>query len=519
MVRKLGRWLSVLFLMLLTVGASAAIAASVSSSSMSQAGMNADLAQYAAAVSGNEGNWSSVGTTTLSNGTVVRCYGAFQFCDNGTLQRYYNGTGDQFRHDPAAQVTAYKSYMSDNWAAAQRNGLTSAVGKSACWNGKCVTVTNSSILMACQFGCGSSSKLANYVKNGYSCDGVFSTSDGKGTSVCKYLVTGANYNVSAVTGQSNDTMTGTQCLAALTSGQLSLAVPYGTQRTGEGTGGQEWNSHAIGLTSTATTTDGNAPEVLAGIAGNATWHPSSAPGGGSVVITAPDGSAKVTYSGLSGVDAAMNKASPTVSQSQKIGLMTVNQAQGSSSGTPGFNIALELSGAALKAAGLSPRAGDAVPCPTCTTSNSGNSAVGSDKLADAGARTYYYVNPETFLNHAISVSPQAQRAYPQAFTGRSSTSTLPTTCSASPEELAKAGAPSGGTGSSEDGGLGGVAGYRNGSDDFPAVFAAEAERALFSEWSHSIADDLRIKARDSEARDVTDNAVAHLGIIEENKAH
>lgn len=520
MVRPMKSWLCLLVAMVMMMAFRPALADTpVNSSSMSQAGMNPDLAQYAAAVSGNEGNWKSVGTTTLSGGSVVRCYGAFQFCDNGTLQRYYNGTGQQFINDPAAQVNAYKSYMSDNWAAARRNGLTSAVGKTTCWNGKCATITDSSVLMACQFGCGSSSKLANFVKNGYSCSGVFQTADGKGTSVCKYLVTGANYNVSSITGETNDSVHSPQCLAALTSGQLMLSVPYGAQRTGSGSGGNEWDSHAIGLASTTSTTDGNAPSVMAGMSGNVSWRPSSSPGGSSVVITAPDGSARLTYSGLSGVSSSMTSTSPTINQSQQIGLMTVNQGQGATSGTPGFNISLELSGAALKAAGLTPRSSDAVPCPTCTTSSSGNTASVSDKLADAGARTYYYVNPETFLNHAISVSPQAQQAYPQAFTGRSSTSTLPTTCAASTDSLAKSGAPSGGTGSSEAGGLNGLAGYRNGTDDFPAAFAAEAERALFSEWSHSIADDLRIKARDSEARDVMDNATAHLGIIEENKAH
>lgn len=46
--------------------------------------------------------------------------------------------------------------------AAQKNGLTSLVGQQVCSGGQCATIDQSAILMACQFGCGSKGKLANY---------------------------------------------------------------------------------------------------------------------------------------------------------------------------------------------------------------------------------------------------------------------------------------------------------------------------------------------------------------------
>ncbi|GCC44275.1 hypothetical protein chiPu_0028075, partial [Chiloscyllium punctatum] len=55
--------------------------------------------------------------------------------------------------------------------------------------------------MACQFGCGSNGKLANYVASG-DCN-ARNVKDGNGVSVCTYLVRGAGYDVSCFTGQNS----------------------------------------------------------------------------------------------------------------------------------------------------------------------------------------------------------------------------------------------------------------------------------------------------------------------------
>jgi hypothetical protein len=179
--------------------ASAALAGETAISLMN-AGMSADCADYAANVSGSEGNFGS--TSPVVNG--VTCYGAFQFCSDrnsrvgGTFGRYYDGTPEQFLRDPQAQVSAWMRYQRNEWTLAQQNGLTTAIGQRICYKGECATLTQSSILKACQFGCGSKGKLANFVKAGFDCNAK-GTTDGNNTSVCKYLISGSGYNVACIT--------------------------------------------------------------------------------------------------------------------------------------------------------------------------------------------------------------------------------------------------------------------------------------------------------------------------------
>lgn len=171
--------------------------------SLITAGMPANCAEYAENVSKSEGNFNS--TSPVVNG--VTCYGAFQFCNSGTLQRYYNGSPQQFLNSPQSQVNAWLQYQKSEWNTARRLGLDSAVGKEICYRGTCAQISQSSILKACQFGCGKGGKLYNLVASGLDCSAP-KTSDGAGTSVCHYLISGAGYEVSCITGV-ND---GVNCL-------------------------------------------------------------------------------------------------------------------------------------------------------------------------------------------------------------------------------------------------------------------------------------------------------------------
>jgi hypothetical protein len=183
--------------------ASAALAGETAVSLMN-AGMSAECADYAANVSGSEGNFDS--QSPVVNG--VTCYGAFQFCSDpgsrvgGTFSQYYKGTPEQFKADPKAQVAVWMEYQSDQWRIAQKHDLTSAIGQRVCYKGECATLTQSSILKACQFGCGPKGKLANFVKAGFDCSAK-GTTDGNGTSVCKYLISGSGYNVSCITNNND----------------------------------------------------------------------------------------------------------------------------------------------------------------------------------------------------------------------------------------------------------------------------------------------------------------------------
>jgi len=161
-----------------------------SAANLVAAGMPANCAPFAAKVSAAEGNF---GTTNQH-----RCLGAFQFCP-GTFERYYNGSAQSFLDDPQAQVAAWSKYERDSWSQAERNGLTSLVGQQVCHGGRCATIDQSAILMACQFGCGKGGKLANYAASG-DCN-ARNVKDGNLVSVCSYMIKGAGYDASCFTGQ------------------------------------------------------------------------------------------------------------------------------------------------------------------------------------------------------------------------------------------------------------------------------------------------------------------------------
>lgn len=175
--------------LLLCFSAAAAFAGQ-SAASLTAAGIPSSCADFAAKVSSSEGNF---GTTNQYG-----CLGAFQFCP-GTFERYYSGSAQSFLNSPSAQTVAWTQYEQDSWSQAQKNGLTSLVGQQVCSGGQCTTIDQSAILMACQFGCGSKGKLANYMASG-DCN-ARNVKDGNGVSVCTYLVRGAGYDASCFTGQ------------------------------------------------------------------------------------------------------------------------------------------------------------------------------------------------------------------------------------------------------------------------------------------------------------------------------
>ncbi|MDF2119214.1 acyltransferase [Roseiarcaceae bacterium H3SJ34-1] len=171
----------------------AAAFAGQSAASLTSAGIPSNCADFAAKVSSSEGNF---GTTNQYG-----CVGAFQFCP-GTFERYYNGSSQSFLNSPSAQTAAWTQYEQDSWSQAQKNGLTSLVGQQVCTGGKCATIDQSAILMACQFGCGPNGKLANYTAGG-DCN-ARNVKDGNGVSVCTYLMRGAGYDASCFTGQKSN---------------------------------------------------------------------------------------------------------------------------------------------------------------------------------------------------------------------------------------------------------------------------------------------------------------------------
>ena len=174
--------------LMLCLSAAAAFAGE-SAANLTAAGIPSNCAPFAAKVSSSEGNF---GTTNQFG-----CLGAFQFCP-GTFERYYSGSAQSFLNSPSAQVAARTQYEQNEWAKAQSNGMTSLIGQQVCYGGRCATIDQSAILMACQFGCGPRGKLANYAAGG-DCN-ARNVKDGNSVSVCSYLIRGAGYDASCFTG-------------------------------------------------------------------------------------------------------------------------------------------------------------------------------------------------------------------------------------------------------------------------------------------------------------------------------
>lgn len=212
--------LALAFVLLLVV----AVLAGQSAQSLINAGMDPNLATFGAAVSKSEGNFGSV--------NPYGCVGAFQFCP-GTFQNYSNGMStSQFLASPQAQVQAWTKYEQDQNAIAQKNGLFSEVGQQVCAGGQCATVTDSSILYACQFGCGKGGKLYN-LTHGSTCDSA-NVKDGNGVSVCTYLIKGAGYDVSSVTGHQSSTDPNKTTVPQDNGQQVTKADPSKTTQTNNG---------------------------------------------------------------------------------------------------------------------------------------------------------------------------------------------------------------------------------------------------------------------------------------------
>ncbi len=163
------------------------------------------LAQFAKKVGASEGNWNSVSSSP--------CVGMFQFCvKSGTYRQYIGRAWNGAPPSPQEQVNAWFRYIRDQWAQSGRIGIRGVIGRDVCSShgrdrGQCITATQSSVIMACQFGCGSNGAPHNYVRNGFACtNDKYPKSGRDGNSVCTetYMYRGAGFDVSYITGMEPD---------------------------------------------------------------------------------------------------------------------------------------------------------------------------------------------------------------------------------------------------------------------------------------------------------------------------
>lgn len=352
--------------------------AQVSTSELIDAGMPSGLADFASAVSSSEGNWTSV--------NQYGCAGAFQFCPD-TRIRYHAGSLDSFLSSPAAQVSAYRRYMADEWRLATRNGFDSLIGSEVCWGGQCRTITQSSILKGCQFGCAYGGALGRFHRTG-DCD---QARDGNGVSVCTYLIRGAGYDVSGITGETEPGAVlaggiGTCFDRDLMSGPgLRATSPFGVDRTGRASAG-----YHLGLD--LANDEGEGAHVYAGVPGTVVL--SAANRTNTVFVETPDGRQRIGY---------LHGQARRVAQGDAVLPDTVVITQGDV-GSPGaVHLHLEVHVAGEVMASLGEAAGRVWPLANRETffGSKDTSGLSGASLEGAAPAPFYVVNPETYLHRRL----------------------------------------------------------------------------------------------------------------------
>lgn len=394
--------------------------ANVSQADMIAAGMPASLAPFAAAVSASEGNWTSLNR--------FGCAGAFQFCPD-TRRQYYSGSVDSFLASPSAQVSAWRRYLADEWRKATANGFDDLIGQQVCYQGRCATLTASSILYACQFGCGARGKLGWYSQL-RDCDDR-RTQDGNLVSVCRYLIRGTGYDVSAITGapEAPGPVTAGVGLCfqrdLLSMAGVRVTSPMGVDRTGRASAG-----YHLGLD--IANNAGRGDPIYAGITG--TVVRSSADRTNSVFVETTDGRQRVGY---------LHGAARRVSLGGSVLPDTAVIVQGDT-GAPGavhLHLEVHVSGEVMASLGAS--AGRVWPLGSRSTffGSKASSGLSGASLEGAAPAPFYVVNPETYLFSRLPFTPTVLSAPQYASQGfsRPDGLTLEPTCAPSSDMVTQGG--------------------------------------------------------------------------------
>lgn len=387
--------------------------AQVAPSDLIAAGMPPDLVGFASAVSASEGGWTSV--------NQYNCAGAFQFCP-ATRRRYYEGSINDFLASPSAQVSAYRRYMADEWRLATSNGFDDLVGQNVCYNGQCATITQSSIIKGCQFGCAYGGALGRYYRTG-DCSQAL---DGNDVSVCTYLIRGSGYDVSAITGTVDPGATpsggvGTCFDRELMAGTVTATSPFGVDRTGRASAGYHLG---LDLASSA----GLGTPVFAGVPGRVVMSRANATN--AVFIETPDGRQRVGF--LHGAARRVSTGDNVLSDTA-----VITQGDAGSPGAVHLHLEVHIAGEVVQSMGEA--AGRVWPLNSRETffGSKASSGLSGASLGGAAPAPFYVVNPETYLNSRVPFTSSVLSAAQYASQGfsRPDGMTLEPTCAPSSDWL------------------------------------------------------------------------------------
>lgn len=468
--------------------------ANVSAPEMIAAGMPPGLAAFTAAVSASEGGWDSV--------NQYGCAGAFQFCP-ATRRRYYSGSVSDFLANPSHQVSSYRRYMADEWALATRNGFDSLIGSEVCWEGQCRTITQSSILYGCQFGCAYGGDLGIYHRTG-DCDAA---RDGNGVSVCRYLIRGHGYDVSEITGETDPGAVaaggvGTCFDRDLMAGTLGATSPFGVDRTGRASAG-----YHLGLD--LVSSNGNGTPVFAGVAGTVVL--SAANRTNSVFVETSDGRQRIGY---------LHGAARRVAQGDSVLSDTVVITQGDT-GTPGaVHLHLEVHVAGEVIAAMGEAAGRVWPLNSRSTffGNKADSGLAGASLEGAAPAPFYVVNPENYLHSRVPFRDSILSAEQYARQGfsRPDGLTLEPTCAPGGDYL-NGGMVSSNGGHTSTGGVGEFGSALIGNPQTLANLASQDARDAAIQFGQAAIGNARTNGYNADARRARVSVLAGLILTTEDR--
>lgn len=465
---------------------------------------NSYLSSNAATFAAMSYKVESGGNSAIYNGSC--CTGLMQM-NKSNLNDFCECTSAEYAAlSGQDQINIYARYYESAGSASSVNTLLEMQANGQTLGG--YQVDGAMIASCIQLGVGNCQKSIN---NG--CSGVSSAEGGDGNVNICTMASKANGGTGGGGGGGGG---GGQiaCLVPLMKDNgIQLMSPYGADRSHRA--GASKGMHQ-GLDIVNGFTQGNAEDnpIYAGHGGKTTFRLNGA-GGNYVAIRAPNDLYNTVYYHLAHKDLdTFRQKNPTVQPGATIGYMgnTGTSGEGSKSGIH-LHLGMTVKGSVLQSAGGGGRIMATGGCPTCGTKS--RPPLSSSEISNAAADSWYFVNPEPFLDKQIPVPEALRSGYPGYFSERADPSkTLPTTCSLDPSIAA--GQPmSTGSGTSVSNAESGLGSYRNEGEDFATSQVSGDTRSIYLDLARVNLDELQAANLSMSSQNQLASTLAHMIVTEQ----
>lgn len=463
---------------------------------------NAYLAANASTFAAMSYNVESGGNSAIYNGSC--CTGLMQM-NQSNLANFCDCTSAEYAAlSGQEQINIYAQYYDSVSSASSVQTLLEMQANGESLGGRQV---DSAMVAACiQLGVGNCQKSINN-----NCSGVSAAEGGDGSvNICSMSA-----KATGTTGGGGGGGGQIACLVPLMKDNgIQLMSPYGADRSHRA--GASKGMHQ-GLDIVNGFTSGNVEDnpIYAGNAGKTTFRLNGA-GGNWVSVRAPNDLYNTVYYHLAHKDLdTFRQKNPEVKAGDTIGYMGNTGTSGEGNGTSGTHLHLGMTvrGSVLQSAGAGGRVMATGSCPTCGSKS--RPPLSASEIAGAAADSWYFVNPEPFLDKQIPVPESLRAGYPGYFAERADpTKTLPTTCSLDPS-IATSQPMSTGSGTSIANAESGLGSYRNEGTDFATSQIAGDTRSIYLDLARVALDEVQSASLGMSAQNQLASAVAHMIVNEQ----